>query len=110
MKMLQGRKRKYRIVIIFLVIISTFSIHLFSQDKINGKFDDNIKKFEIMSPLHDKQPNDINRNFLILLEKQKTSEKLAIFYKNFYDALIANGFSKPEALKIITSIGFPKIQ
>ncbi|EKD28703.1 MAG: hypothetical protein ACD_79C00239G0003 [uncultured bacterium] len=39
-------------------------------------------------------------NFLI---KPDTAQKLAMFSKNYYDALIKSGFSKEDALDILKS-------
>jgi len=43
------------------------------------------------------------------LAKPETAQQLAAFMKNFYDALIAKGFSKADALKIITEVGVPHV-
>lgn len=44
--------------------------------------------------------------FITLLGKPEVAEKLASFTKNYYDALVAKGFSKEEALRIVTASGF----
>ncbi len=43
------------------------------------------------------------------LAKPETAQQLAAFVRNFYDALIAKGFSKADALKIVTEIGIPSV-
>lgn len=43
------------------------------------------------------------------LAKPETAQQLAAFMKNFYDALVAKGFSKADALKIITEVGVPHV-
>ncbi len=43
------------------------------------------------------------------MAKPQTAEQLATFSKNYYDALIAKGFSKEDALRIVTSVGIPSI-
>ena len=40
---------------------------------------------------------------LAVLAKPETAQNLATFVRNLYDALIAKGFSKDEALKIVTA-------
>jgi hypothetical protein len=44
-----------------------------------------------------------------VLSEPESAEKLASFTKNYYDALIKKGFSKDEALKIVTSVGMPSM-
>jgi hypothetical protein len=41
------------------------------------------------------------------LAKPETAEKMARYVKNFQNALIKEGFSKEEALKIVTSMPLP---
>lgn len=43
--------------------------------------------------------------FISLLGKPEVAEKLAAFTKNYYDALVAKGFTKEEALRIVTATG-----
>lgn len=45
---------------------------------------------------------------LDVLAKPDTAEKLAQYIKNYYDALVRQGFSKDEALKIAMTVGFPE--
>ncbi len=39
------------------------------------------------------------------LQKPETAQALATFVRNFYDALIAKGFTKEEALRIVAGFG-----
>ncbi len=41
--------------------------------------------------------------YITLLGKPEVAEKLASFTKNYYDALVAKGFTKEEALRIVTA-------
>ncbi len=43
------------------------------------------------------------------LAEPETAKKLARFQKGYYEALIEEGFSKEEALKIICSTGIPSV-
>ena len=43
------------------------------------------------------------------LAKPETAKKLAIFMKNYHDALIAEGFSKEEAIQIIRAFSIPSM-
>ena len=42
---------------------------------------------------------------LAVLAKPEAARNLAAFVRNLYDALIAKGFTKDEALKIVTAFG-----
>src|SRR6266516_1277223 len=44
---------------------------------------------------------------LRVLAKPETADQLATFTRNYYDALIRKGFTKAEALEIVTKIGVP---
>jgi 1,2-phenylacetyl-CoA epoxidase catalytic subunit len=44
---------------------------------------------------------------LTILSKPETAEKLARYVKNLNEALIKEGFSKEETLKIVTSLPLP---
>jgi ketosteroid isomerase-like protein len=46
---------------------------------------------------------------LTIMSKSQTTEQLATFSKRYYDALIAKGFSKDDALKLVISVGMPTI-
>ena len=42
---------------------------------------------------------------MAVLQKPETAQALATFVRNFYDALIAKGFTKHEALRIVAGFG-----
>ena len=41
------------------------------------------------------------------LAKRETAQKMATFTKNYFDALVAQGFSREEALRIVSAHGVP---
>lgn len=43
------------------------------------------------------------------LAKPETAESCAAFVKNYYDALLEQGFNKEDALKIVTATGIPRL-
>lgn len=43
------------------------------------------------------------------LAKQENAEHLADFTKHYYDALIARGFTKEEALQLVMAVGIPRV-
>lgn len=46
---------------------------------------------------------------LNVLADPETANKLASFTRNYYNALIKQGFAKENALKIAMAVGFPKL-
>lgn len=44
---------------------------------------------------------------LTVLSKPEAAEKMARYVRNFQEALIKQGFSKEEALRIVTSLSLP---
>jgi hypothetical protein len=44
---------------------------------------------------------------LAVLARPETAERLAAFATNYYDALVAKGFSADEALRIVLAHGVP---
>ena len=46
-------------------------------------------------------------DYLAYLGKPETAEKFAVFQKNYYDALIAQGFTKDQAFQLIRHFGNP---
>lgn len=62
-----------------------------------------------MGPMMGGMMQEMTASWLELIAKPETAEKLASFTKNYYDALRAKGFSKDEALKIVTAAGAPAL-
>jgi hypothetical protein len=68
-----------------------------------------------ITPGSEKEPADMLGNmmgsmmeanmkaYISFLGKPEVAEKLAAFTKNYYDALVAKGFTKEEALRIVTA-------
>ncbi len=63
----------------------------------------------MMGPMMARMMESMMETMLKILAKPESAEQLATFSKNFYDALIAKGFSKEDALRIVVSIGMPSI-
>jgi hypothetical protein len=49
------------------------------------------------------------QSLLATLARRETAEGLATFTKNYYDALVAKGFTKDEALRIVIGQGIPMV-
>lgn len=59
---------------------------------------------EMMAPMMGLMMQNMMDGMITYMSKPETAEKLATYAKNYYDALIKKGFTKEEALKIVTSI------
>jgi len=64
-------------------------------------------QMEMMSPMIGMMVKGMMETMFDFLAKPETAEKLAVYTRNYYDALIKKGFSEEEALRIVTAIGFP---
>ena len=63
--------------------------------------------FGAMIPLTGKMVEAMMETQLTVLAKPESAEKVARYIKNLHDALIKQGFSKDEAMKIVTSLPIP---
>lgn len=59
--------------------------------------------FESMQPVLTKAME----TYLNFLAQPQTGEKLAVFQKNYYDALIKKGFSEDQAFQLLRDVGNP---
>jgi hypothetical protein len=78
-----------------------------SQEDIDRDLD---KMQQQMTPMFGNMVESMMQGKLKVFAQPETTKLLAKFVKNFYDNLIKEGFSKEEALMIVTSFGFPAIQ
>lgn len=60
-----------------------------------------------MIPYISKMMEAMIKTQLNVVSQRESAEKLAIYARNFYDELIKQGFSKQEALQIVTSFSIP---
>jgi hypothetical protein len=63
--------------------------------------------FGAMAPMMGKMMEAMIEAQLAVISKPDSAEKMAQYVKNFYEALIKQGFSKDEAFKIVTSVSLP---
>jgi hypothetical protein len=65
------------------------------------------KGLEMMGPMMGQMMSSMLDGMLVVLAKPETAQRTAAFSKNYYDALVAKGFSNEEALKIVMAHGIP---
>lgn len=56
------------------------------------------------------QAEILMRSTLAALASPETAEGMAAFTKNYHDALVAKGFSKEDAMRIVVAHGIPNLQ
>jgi hypothetical protein len=74
-----------------------------SQEEITKQMND-------MGPVFGNMAQSMLQARLAALADPKTTEQLAKFSRNYFKALVAQGFSEEQALKIVTSVGMPSSQ
>ena len=62
---------------------------------------------DMMAPMMGRVIQSMMEASLTYLARPEAAEKMATFTKNYYDALIAKGFSKEDALRIVMAHGIP---
>ncbi|HXF94947.1 MAG TPA: hypothetical protein VNI61_02475 [Gemmatimonadales bacterium] len=65
------------------------------------------QQMQMMGPMMGMMMHSMMEGMLAVLAKPETAERLATFTKNYYDALVRKGFTKEEALRIVTAVGIP---
>jgi hypothetical protein len=103
-----------RVAIVLLTILFvSFSSYAFSEDK------------KVVTPEQQQQMMEQSMNAMLpfmgqmmkimmkvqfeVLADPSTAEQLAIYTRNYYEALIKKGFTKEEALKIAMNMGIPSL-
>lgn len=64
-------------------------------------------QIEMMAPMMDQMMQATMKAALTVLSRPETVDQIATFTKRYYDALVAKGFTKEEALRIVTAHGIP---
>ena len=61
----------------------------------------------MMSPMIGQMMQAMLRSTLAALSEPEVAEQMATFTRNYYDALVAKGFTRDEALRIVLAHGIP---
>ncbi|HKO17033.1 MAG TPA: hypothetical protein VJU87_12400 [Gemmatimonadaceae bacterium] len=61
----------------------------------------------MMAPMMGQMAQAMMQAMVAVLARPETTEHLATFTKNYYDALLAKGFTKDDALRIVMAHGIP---
>jgi len=97
------------LIILFLVPVSMGQDG--NQNDIKRSKDEKIKeRMDSMVPMFGNVAQSMMKGTLLLLSKPETAKLLAKFTRNYYKALLSEGFSDEEALKIVIETGIPNAQ
>jgi uncharacterized membrane protein len=64
-------------------------------------------QMETMGTMWGRMAEDMINATVNTMSKPEVAEKMATFTKNYFDALIAKGFTREEALRIVMSVHIP---
>ena len=62
---------------------------------------------DAMMPMWGKMMTAMMRSTLEILTQPETARQMATFTKNYFDALVAKGFTREESLRIVMAVGVP---
>ena len=65
------------------------------------------QQMRAMLPMMTATLRNVTQSTMAALAEPETARNLAKFMRNYYQALIAEGFTRPEALQILGSVGLP---
>jgi len=101
-----------RMIVIGIALLLVFCGTAVAQEKkITPEEAQAIKQqtMQMMLPMFGEMMKATMEAQLEVLANPATTEKLASYAKNYYEALIKKGFSKDDALRIVMAIGFPSL-
>lgn len=79
-----------------------------AQEKVKpAEADSMAAAMDFMTPMMGKMAAAMLSGVLDLLNDPATVEKLATFNRRYFEALVAKGFSREEALRIVMAVGVP---
>ena len=65
------------------------------------------QQMDMMGPMMGQMMQAMMQGMLAVLSKPETAQQMATFTKNYMDALVAKGFPREEALRIVMAHGLP---
>ena len=93
------------IALTVLVVIALVPIDAGAQQKQPSQ----EEIMQMMGPMMSRMMEAMMQAMLAMMARPETADQLATFTRNYYEALVAKGFSKEEALRIVTSVGMPSL-
>ncbi|WP_214291259.1 hypothetical protein, partial [Escherichia coli] len=68
------------------------------------------RAMEAMGPMMGQWMTGMMQSMLAALARPETVDRLATFTRSYYEALVAKGFTREEALRLVAAHGIPGLQ
>ena len=62
-----------------------------------------------MMPMMANVMRQVTQSTIAVLAEPETAQNLARFTRNYYTALLAQGFTEEQAMRIVSNVGFPAL-
>ena len=69
-----------------------------------------MQQMDMMAPMMGHMTQAMMQGMLAVLARPETAERMATFTRNYHDALVAKGFSREEAMRIVMAHGIPSLR
>lgn len=66
-----------------------------------------MDQMQQMMPMMTQMMRQVTQSSMEALADPETARNLARFTRNYYEALVAQGFTEEQALRIVANLGFP---
>lgn len=80
-----------------------------AHEEQDAQMREQIQQLQAMMPMIAATLRNVTQGTMSALAEPEVARNLARFTRNYYEALMAEGFTREEALRIVSSIGFPSI-
>jgi hypothetical protein len=104
---INGDPMKISAICFLVIALAVISIAYAQSPKPQPPTDKFLKDLDASVPVKMKATEIAVAAQVSALAKPETAEKMARYIKNFQNALIKEGFTKEEALRIVTSMPLP---
>lgn len=68
-----------------------------------------MQQMQGMMPMVTEMMLNVTRSSMEAMAAPETAQNLARFTRNYYEALVAEGFTEEQALHIVSAMGFPPL-
>ncbi|MGD2064200.1 MAG: hypothetical protein PVF51_11530 [Nitrospirota bacterium] len=100
----------FRTILLVLVCAGATGVALAAEGE-QAPTDEQLQAhMDAMSPMFGKMAQSMMQGRFAALAAPETTKQLARFARSYYDALIAEGFTKDQALQIVIAVGIPSAQ
>jgi hypothetical protein len=80
-----------------------------AQGEQSPEMREQMQQIRAMMPMMATMLQSVTQGTMSALAEPEVARNLARFTRNYYEALMAAGFTREEALRIVSSVGFPSL-